>query len=127
MAESAALLTDEVLPLQPLRQWVLSLPFALRLLLATNPKALTRVLGIFYQTISSHLLRKARLTRAAGAPHPALSCSTRPRRELSNDSRLENPSAEGSSAGTHTASKQTLLANGPELEPVHRAPAAKRG
>jgi len=31
MAETAALLADEVLPERPLRQWVLSLPFALRL------------------------------------------------------------------------------------------------
>ena len=67
MAESAALLADEVLPARPLRQWVLSLPFALRFLLATKPEALTRVLGIVYRTISSHLLRKARLTRATTA------------------------------------------------------------
>jgi hypothetical protein len=37
MAETAALLVDEVLPARPLRQWVLSLPHALRFLLATNP------------------------------------------------------------------------------------------
>jgi len=36
MAETAALLVDEVLPARPLRQWVLSLPHALRFLLATN-------------------------------------------------------------------------------------------
>jgi len=36
MAETAALLADEVLPDRPLRQWVLSLPHALRFLLATN-------------------------------------------------------------------------------------------
>src|SRR5690606_23909761 len=36
MAETAALLADEVLPRKPLRQWVLSLPFALRFLLATD-------------------------------------------------------------------------------------------
>ncbi len=35
------MLADEVLPQKPLRQWVLSLPFALRFLLATRPKALT--------------------------------------------------------------------------------------
>ncbi|MBZ2228374.1 transposase zinc-binding domain-containing protein, partial [Escherichia coli] len=32
MAESAALLVDEVLPEQPMRQWVLSFPFQLRFL-----------------------------------------------------------------------------------------------
>jgi ribosomal protein S27E len=66
MTESAAHLADEVLPQKPLRQWVLSLPFALRFLLATRPRALTRVLGIVYRTISAHVLRKARLTRANG-------------------------------------------------------------
>jgi hypothetical protein len=33
MAETAALLVEEVLPRRPMRQWVLSLPFALRFLL----------------------------------------------------------------------------------------------
>jgi hypothetical protein len=37
MADCAALLADEVLPARPIRQWVLSLPFALRFLLATPP------------------------------------------------------------------------------------------
>ena len=56
-----------MLPQKPLRQWVLSLPFALRFLLATDPKALTQVLGIVYRTISAHVLKKARLTQATGA------------------------------------------------------------
>jgi len=34
-----ALLVDEVLPARPLRQWVLSLPYARRFLLAPNPAA----------------------------------------------------------------------------------------
>jgi ribosomal protein S27E len=67
MTDSAALLADEVLPAKPIRQWVLSLPLPLRFLLATDPKALTHVLGIVYRTISAHLLKKARLTRASGA------------------------------------------------------------
>ncbi len=49
MAETAALLVDEVLPDRPLRQWVLSLPHALRFLLAGNPAALTRVPGVVYR------------------------------------------------------------------------------
>lgn len=66
MAETAALLVDEVLPRVPIRQWVLSLPFALRYLLATRPEVLTRVLGIVYRAISGHLIRKAGLTRRNG-------------------------------------------------------------
>jgi ribosomal protein S27E len=67
MTDSAALLVDEVLPAKPIRQWVLSLPFALRFLLATDPDVLTRVLGIVYRTISAYIFEKARLTRASGA------------------------------------------------------------
>jgi hypothetical protein len=37
---------------RPLCQWVLSLPHALRFLLATNPAALTQVLDVVYRTIS---------------------------------------------------------------------------
>ncbi len=66
MTETAALLADEVLPERPLRQWVLSLPMALRFLLATNPAVLSQVLGVVYRTISGHLLAKAALTRNTG-------------------------------------------------------------
>ncbi len=66
MAETAALLADEVLPERPLRQWVLTLPYALRFLLATDSGALTQVLGVAYRMISVHLLHKAGLTRATG-------------------------------------------------------------
>ena len=51
---------------RPLRQWVLSLPFALRFLLASQPAVLSQVLGVVYRAISSHLLAKAGLTRATG-------------------------------------------------------------
>jgi hypothetical protein len=44
---------------------VLSLPFALRYLLATRPEVVTQVLGIVYRAISAHLIRKAGLTRSS--------------------------------------------------------------
>src|SRR5690606_27894951 len=47
MAETAALLVDEILPRKPIRQWVLSLPFPLRFLVATHPKALDWRRGAF--------------------------------------------------------------------------------
>jgi ribosomal protein S27E len=59
MAETAALLADEVLPAVALRQWVISFPFALRFLFATHPHAMGKVLGIVYRTIASHLVHKA--------------------------------------------------------------------
>ena len=45
MAEGAALLVDEVLPREPMRQWVLSVPFALRYLFATDPVVMGQVLA----------------------------------------------------------------------------------
>ena len=63
MAESAALLVDEVLPEQPIRQWVLSFPFQLRFLFASRPELMGRVLGIVYRAISTQLIQKAGFTR----------------------------------------------------------------
>ena len=55
MVETAALLVDQVLPRQPIRQWVLSLPFALRYLLATRPEVVTQVLGIVYALLGASI------------------------------------------------------------------------
>ena len=62
MAESAALLVDEVLPHEPMRQWVLSFPYPLRFLFASRPAVMSRVLGIVYRTLATHLIRKAGFT-----------------------------------------------------------------
>jgi len=61
--ETAALLVDEVLPHQPMRQWVLSVPFPLRFLSASNPAVMIRVLAIVYRTIATHLTQKAGLKK----------------------------------------------------------------
>ncbi len=58
MTGSAALLVDEVLPAEPLRQWVLSVPFPLRFLFAAEPAAMGEVLGIVWRAIEGHLIRK---------------------------------------------------------------------
>jgi hypothetical protein len=63
MAESAALLVDEVFPEQPVRQWVLSFPYPLRFLFASRPAIMGQVLGIVYRAIAGHLIKKAGLTR----------------------------------------------------------------
>jgi Putative transposase len=63
MADSAALLVDEILPHQPMRQWVLSVPFPLRFLFASNPKVMARVLAIVYRTIATHLAHKEGFTK----------------------------------------------------------------
>ena len=52
------------MPVYPGAQWVLSVPFQLRFLFARNPQVMGRVLGIVYRAIETHLIHKARLTRA---------------------------------------------------------------
>ena len=59
MAETAALLAEEVFPDVPLRQWVISFPFPLRYLFAAHPQAMGKVLGVIYRAISTHLIHKA--------------------------------------------------------------------
>jgi hypothetical protein len=59
MAESAALLVDDVLPHEPIRQWVLSFPFQLRFLFASYPQIMGKVLGIVYRALATHITKKA--------------------------------------------------------------------
>ena len=66
MAESAALLIDELLPVQPIRRWVLSVPYPLRFVFASRPSIMGRVLGIVYQRIATHLIKKTGLTYNTG-------------------------------------------------------------
>jgi len=67
MAETAALLADEVFPDVPLRQWVISFPFPLRYLFAAHPQAMSKVLSIVYRAISTHLIQRAGLQLKQGA------------------------------------------------------------
>ena len=63
MAESTSLLIDAVLPRQPMRQWVLSVPFQLRFLFASQAAIMGKVLGIVYRAISTHIRKKASYTK----------------------------------------------------------------
>ena len=60
MADTAAHLVDRVFPVVPVRQWVLSLPFALRYRLAYDSALVRDVLNIFIRVIFSSLRRRAR-------------------------------------------------------------------
>ncbi len=61
MAQTAAHLVEHVIPLVPVRQWVLSLPIPLRLLLAAQPKLVTPVLQVVHRAITRFLLDQADL------------------------------------------------------------------
>ena len=67
MIDTAAHLTDHVVPHQPSRQWVLTFPYPLRMLLASRPQALTGVLATVTRAIETHLIHQAGLTRSSGA------------------------------------------------------------
>ena len=66
MSETAAHLVDAVLPVEPIRQWVLSFPFQIRLCLAVRPKIMARALEITHHAISTHYLQKAGLQKSNG-------------------------------------------------------------
>jgi len=61
MADTAAHLVDRVIPEVPVRQWVLSLPFALRYRLAYDARLASEVLGLFVRTLFASLRRRARM------------------------------------------------------------------
>jgi len=56
MSQTAAHLVDHVIPKVPVRQWVLSLPIPLRLLLAAQPELVTPVLQVVQRVVTRHLL-----------------------------------------------------------------------
>ena len=56
MSQTAAHLVDHVIPYVPVRQWVLSLPIPLRVLLAAQPELVTPVLQVVQRVVERHLL-----------------------------------------------------------------------
>ncbi len=66
MVETAAALTDQVLPRVPIRQWVLSLPKRVRWFLRHRPETLSPVLGIFLRAVET-AVRRASPDAPAGA------------------------------------------------------------
>jgi hypothetical protein len=68
MCNTAAHLVDRVAPNVPVRQWVLSLPFELRRLVAFRADVLTAVARIFFETVSADYRRRSGVGAArAGA------------------------------------------------------------
>ncbi|TXH62123.1 MAG: IS91 family transposase, partial [Burkholderiaceae bacterium] len=55
MSQTAAHLVDHVIPHVPVRQWVLSLPIPLRVLLAAQPELVTPVLQVVQRVVTRHL------------------------------------------------------------------------
>ncbi|MBN8507362.1 MAG: transposase [Burkholderiales bacterium] len=66
MSQTAAHLVDHVIPHVPVRQWVLSLPIPLRVLLAAQPELVTPVLQVVQRVVTRHLLTAAGLVADEG-------------------------------------------------------------
>ena len=62
MSESAALLVYEILARLPIRQWVLSVPFPLRLFLPRAPQVTGLVTGLIHRTIAGYLATQSGCT-----------------------------------------------------------------
>jgi len=66
MAETAAKLSDNVIPHVPVRQWVLSLPIPMRYWLSANPRLVTSVLEIIMRALGGFHLRRAKAENIFG-------------------------------------------------------------
>ena len=66
MSQTTAHLVDHVIPHVPVRQWVLSLPIPLRVLLAAQPELITPVLQVVQRVVTRHLLHAAELDADEG-------------------------------------------------------------
>jgi hypothetical protein len=54
---------DEVVPEQPVRQWVLSFPYPFRFLFASRSEVMGHALGIVYRCVATHLIKKVGFSR----------------------------------------------------------------
>ena len=77
MHDTSARLVERVLPVASYRQWVLTVPFPLRLRIARDPGELSRVLNLFHRALRAERRRRARWryvcdvgTRAEGNKGP---------------------------------------------------------
>jgi hypothetical protein len=66
MAERAAHLVDQVLPVVPVRQWVLSVPFHMRYVLAWDHALCRAVTGVFVRAVLGSLRRGSGACMGAG-------------------------------------------------------------
>jgi hypothetical protein len=66
MSQTAAHRVDHVIPQVPVRQWVLSPPIPLRLLLVAQPELITPVLGVVQRVLERHLREAAGLVGGEG-------------------------------------------------------------
>ena len=62
-ADTAKHLLEEVIPDVPVRQWVLSMPYVYRFLLASRPDFLRKALAIYHRSVNRYYVKKAKLLK----------------------------------------------------------------
>jgi len=77
MADTAARWVDRVLPDVPWRQWVLTVPFDLRIRLAWDTDLVTAVLGVFQRAVACRLRVLARRRGLRGGRHASVTAIQR--------------------------------------------------
>ena len=95
MADTAARWVDRVLPGVPWRQWVLTVPFELRLWMAWNPALMTDVLSVFQRAIRRRLRLMARAMGHRGGQHASVTVVQRFGSALNLNVHLHSLVAEG--------------------------------
>jgi len=105
MAASAMHLVDKVLPDSPLRQWVLSVPFAIRRLLSSDNKVFGAVLKIFVNVVEAFYLRRAREQGIENAKTGMLTIIQRFGGSLNSNPHVHAPAIDG----VYTLDEQTGL------------------
>jgi hypothetical protein len=68
MADTAAHLVDRVLPEVPIRQWVLLLPYTLRIRLTCDANLVSAVLQVFVNAVWASLRRRVKLAGKGKPP-----------------------------------------------------------
>jgi len=66
MSQTAARLVDHVIAHVPVRQWVLTLPIPLRVLLSAQPELVIQVLQVVQRVVTRHLPDRAGLKATEG-------------------------------------------------------------
>ena len=70
MCQTAATVCDRVLPDVPLRQWVMSVPYELRRVLASDPAMLTRTSRVFFEELRRWYREASGIARSDAQPGP---------------------------------------------------------
>ncbi|MBI3858101.1 MAG: transposase [Planctomycetes bacterium] len=101
MADTAAHLVDHVFPEVPIRQWVLSFPYGVRLHFVRDPQLLSQAITIFMEEVSRHYERELIYAKEGLEPDEWRSQRSLPFREEAVGGAVTSVQRYGSSLNLH--------------------------